>query len=101
MVIGVFVARYRGIFFGMLNLALSMVLFALLGKLYHITGGTDGLRIERPTFLVMELDRAPYGFVLRALTLLFAFAWAGWVHGTFLSGDGEGLPAHRTKETTL
>src|SRR5690606_3259705 len=54
-VVGVFVARYRSIFFGMLNLALSMVLFALLGKLYHITGGTDGLRINRPTMFGVEL----------------------------------------------
>ena len=48
-VIGLFVVRYREIFFGMLNLALSMVLFSVLGKFYEVTGGTDGLRIDRPT----------------------------------------------------
>jgi len=42
-VVGSFVVRYRAIFFGMLNLALSMVLYAVLGKFFHITGGTDGL----------------------------------------------------------
>lgn len=31
-IVGSFVVRYRAIFFGMLNLALSMVLFAALGK---------------------------------------------------------------------
>ncbi|MFX9703664.1 hypothetical protein ABTO92_19075, partial [Acinetobacter baumannii] len=40
--IGLFVSRYRGIFFAMLNLALSMVFYALLAKFYHLTGGTDG-----------------------------------------------------------
>lgn len=38
-VLGSFVVRYRGIFFGMLNLAISMVIVALLGKLYEISGG--------------------------------------------------------------
>lgn len=40
-VIGVFMVRYRGIFFGMLNLALSMMLFSVLSKFGGITGGTD------------------------------------------------------------
>src|ERR1700682_4004580 len=47
--LGVFVVRYRGIFFGMLNLAFSMMLFAVLGKFGTVTGGTDGLRFDRPT----------------------------------------------------
>ena len=49
--VGVFVVRYRGIFFGMLNLALSMVVYAMLGKMYDISGGTDGLRLDRPAML--------------------------------------------------
>ncbi|NYT85614.1 branched-chain amino acid ABC transporter permease [Pollutimonas harenae] len=101
MVIGVFVARYRGIFFGMLNLALSMVLFALLGKLYHITGGTDGLRIERPSILGMELERAPYEFVLLVVTLFIALLLAWWVQRYFRSGNGEALAAIKTNETRL
>lgn len=101
MVIGVFVARYRGIFFGMLNLALSMVLFALLGKLYHLTGGTDGLRIERPTILGMELERAPYEFALLAITVFIALALAWWIQRYFRSGDGEALAAIKTNETRL
>ena len=39
-IVGSFVVRYRAIFFGMLNLALSMVLFAALGKFFNLTGGT-------------------------------------------------------------
>jgi branched-chain amino acid transport system permease protein len=35
LVIGAFMARYRAIFFAMLNLAISMVFFTLLSKLYN------------------------------------------------------------------
>ena len=35
--VGLFVVRYRGIFFGMLNLAFSMMLFAVLGKFSSVT----------------------------------------------------------------
>ena len=49
--------RYRAIFFAMLNLAISMVFFTLLSKLYHLTGGTDGMRVATPTLLGVELDR--------------------------------------------
>src|SRR5690606_3956159 len=93
LLIGVFVVRYRGIFFGMLNLALSMVLFALLGKLYHITGGTDGLRIERPTILGMTLERQSYEFVLLAIAVGLALLLAWWVQRYFRSGNGEALSA--------
>lgn len=41
LLIGVFVTRYRGIFFGMINLAFSMMLFSVL-KTFHITSGSDG-----------------------------------------------------------
>ena len=39
LLVGAFLVRYRAIFFAMLNLAMSMVLYALLSKLYGITGG--------------------------------------------------------------
>lgn len=100
-IIGIFMVRYRGIFFGMLNLALSMVLFALLGKLYHITGGTDGLRIERPPFLGMELSRGPYEFLLLILSLAIALSLAWWVQRYFRSGNGAALAAIKTNETRL
>lgn len=49
--IGLFMARYRGVFFAMLNLAVSMLLYAILLKFYWLTGGTDGLRVSTPTLL--------------------------------------------------
>ncbi len=42
------IARYRGIFFAMLSLALSMVLYGLLMK-SQAMGGSDGFNMGRPT----------------------------------------------------
>lgn len=100
-IIGSFVVRYRGIFFGMLNLALSMVLFALLGKLYTLTGGTDGIRIVRPTVLGMELARQQYEFALLIITVVVALVLAFWTQRYFRSGSGEALAAIKTNETRL
>ena len=43
--VGLIMARYREVFFAMLNLAFSMILFGALLKFYWVTGGTDGLAI--------------------------------------------------------
>ncbi|MDR7554643.1 MAG: branched-chain amino acid ABC transporter permease [Armatimonadota bacterium] len=49
LVTGLLAARYREIFFAMLSLAFSMVLYGVLIKAYTLTGGSDGLRIPVPT----------------------------------------------------
>jgi ABC-type branched-subunit amino acid transport system permease subunit len=100
-VIGVFVVRYREIFFGMLNLALSMVLFSLLGKFYETTGGTDGLRIDRPTLAFFTFERAGFETALLVLTLVLA-AILGWLVQRFYgSSAGEALAGVKTNETRL
>lgn len=99
--IGVFVVRYRGIFFGMLNLALSMVLFALLGKMYEYTGGTDGIRISRPTLAGFTLERNEFEFALLVMTIVGALLLAWVVQRYFKSGNGEALSAIKTNETRL
>ncbi len=43
--------RYTRIFFSILALALSQVLWSLAFKLFWVTGGTDGLRVPTPTLL--------------------------------------------------
>jgi branched-chain amino acid transport system permease protein len=48
--VGLVMARYREVFFAMLNLAFSMMLYGVLLKLYWLTGGTDGLGVGVPTF---------------------------------------------------
>lgn len=49
--IGLLVARYREIFFGMLSLAFSMAFYGVLVKAYDMTGGTDGMGIAPTTIL--------------------------------------------------
>ena len=49
--VGLVMARYREVFFAMLNLAFSMMLYGILLKLYWLTGGTDGLGVGIPKFL--------------------------------------------------
>ncbi len=63
------IARYRGIFFAMLSLALSMVLYGLLMKSQTL-GGSDGFNMSRPTLLGMQpADSAYAGY---ALTVVLA-----------------------------
>lgn len=47
-IFGFVCVRHTRVFFAILALALSMVLFALLVKFYHITGGSDGIHIDLP-----------------------------------------------------
>jgi branched-chain amino acid transport system permease protein len=48
---GLVCVRYTRIFFSILALALSQVLWSLAFKLFWVTGGTDGLRVPTPTLL--------------------------------------------------
>jgi ABC-type branched-subunit amino acid transport system permease subunit len=101
MLIGAFVVRYREIFFGMLNLALSMVLFTVLGKFYNLTGGTDGLRINRPELLGFQLERAPFELSLLVLVLAISLLVIFGVQRFFESSGGQALAAIKTNETRL
>ncbi|HYY90238.1 MAG TPA: branched-chain amino acid ABC transporter permease [Chloroflexota bacterium] len=53
-ILGLFIARYRGIFFGMLSTAFTMILYSLLVKLRWLSGGTDGIGIRATTFAGLE-----------------------------------------------
>ena len=58
-VVGFLLARYREIFFAMLSLALSMILYGVLVKTESL-GSTDGFSVATPTFL----GYAPHGQAL-------------------------------------
>jgi ABC-type branched-subunit amino acid transport system permease subunit len=68
-------ARYRGIFFSMLTLALSMVLYGVLVKTDAL-GGSDGFNMSRPTILGMRIADAWSGYVLYAIAVVIAGALA-------------------------
>jgi ABC-type branched-subunit amino acid transport system permease subunit len=61
-------SRYRGIFFAMLTLALSMVAYGLLMKL-EVLGGSDGFNVGRPTLLGQALPDARVGYIMYALAI--------------------------------
>src|ERR671931_2084344 len=50
-VFGYVCVRYTRIFFSILTLALSQVLWSLAFKFFWVTGGTDGLRVPTPSLL--------------------------------------------------
>lgn len=100
-VIGSFVVRYRGIFFGMLNLALSMVLYAALGKFFTYTGGTDGLRLERMPFFGVTMDRDTFETTLLVCCVVLALVSGLLVQRYLRSVAGQALAAVKTNETRL
>jgi ABC-type branched-subunit amino acid transport system permease subunit len=68
-------SRYRGIFFAMLTLALSMVTYGLLMKL-EVLGGSDGFNLGRPTLLGQKLPDEQVGYIMYVLTLVVSTVMA-------------------------
>jgi branched-chain amino acid transport system permease protein len=99
--------RHTRIFFGILTLALSQVLWSLAFKFFWVTGGTDGIRVPRSgiTLLGGLLDfkgagayqrfvYSYYYYVLALFVLATAIMWV-IVHSPF----GKALQAIRDNET--
>jgi branched-chain amino acid transport system permease protein len=68
-------SRYRGIFFAMLTLALSMVLYGLLMKL-TVLGGSDGFNVGRPTLLGQALPDSHRVYIMYVVAMVMATALA-------------------------
>jgi branched-chain amino acid transport system permease protein len=98
--------RYTKIFFSILTLSLSQVLWSLAFKFFWVTGGTDGLRVPTPKILGMAvgagenedksyfLSHGYYYYVLAVFVLCVAVMWV-IVHSPF----GKALQAIRDNET--
>ena len=101
---GFLCVRYTRIFFGILTLALSQVLWSLAFKFYWVTGGTDGLRVPTPSLLGVQnpagedkmifLAHRYYYYVLVIFLVSVAVMWV-IVHSPF----GKALQAIRDNET--
>ncbi|MGP9805354.1 branched-chain amino acid ABC transporter permease [Paracoccus sp. NSM] len=101
LVVGLFVVRYRGIFFGMLNLAFSMIFWSILEKFYHYTGGADGIRLTRPSVLGMQLGRSDFELVLFYLAVGLVVT-CGWFTLRWLASPaGQLFQTLKTNETRL
>jgi ABC-type branched-subunit amino acid transport system permease subunit len=91
-------ARYRGIFFAMLTLALSMVLFGLLSKSGAL-GGSDGITVAKPTLFGAALPTGRSDFVLFALTVVLGGAAALAI--TVYNRSAAGLVAQAARTNPL
>jgi branched-chain amino acid transport system permease protein len=101
---GYLCVRHTRIYFGILTLALSQVLWSLALKLFWITGGTDGMRVPRPSLLAGLVQFAQgdfarfitdyYYYVLVLFLVATALMWL-IVHSPF----GKALQAIRDNET--
>jgi branched-chain amino acid transport system permease protein len=105
---GLLCVRYTKIFFGILTLALSQVLWSLAFKFFWVTGGSDGLRVPTPSLLAGTvkigatagqdkldfLSHRYYFYVLAIFVICVVLMWV-IVHSPF----GKALQAVRDNET--
>ena len=99
--------RHTRIFFGILTLALSQVLWSLAFKFFWVTGGTDGIRVARSsiTLLAGLLDfkgsgayaRFVYAYYYYVLVVFLVAVAVMWV--IVYSPFGKALQAIRDNET--
>jgi len=106
LIFGFLCVRYTRIFFGILTMALSQVLWSLAFKFFWFTGGSDGLRVPTPTLLGGIWAQGPgsdkfdflshryYFYVLALFVAAVAVMWL-IVHSPF----GKALQAIRDNET--
>ena len=94
---GILLASYRGIFFSMLTLAMSMVGYGVLVKTDSL-GGSDGFNMGRVSLLGQSLPDAQVSFVLFAVTLLFVVCASVFVRMYFSSTRGLVTQAIRDNE---
>ncbi len=84
-IFGFVCVRYTRIFFSILTLALSQVLWSLALKFYWVTGGSDGMRVPTPTLLggvlsaprdkVVFLAHQYYYYILVIFFVCVALMW--------------------------
>ncbi len=104
-IFGYICVRHTRIFFGILTLAISQVIYSLALSFYWVTGGSDGLRVPRPALLLgwlsfsgpqgfQQFIRSYYYYVLAIFVVCVALMWL-IVHSPF----GKALQAIRDNET--
>ena len=96
-VFGLLLARYRAIFFAMLSLAFSMILYGLLVKTSAL-GSTDGFNVSARTIAGVSAAGPRGRYAIYALTAVTAFAATLWMHRFLGSHLGRLAPAVRDNE---
>jgi ABC-type branched-subunit amino acid transport system permease subunit len=77
--LGFIMARYREIFFAMLSLALSMILYGVLVRSSTL-GSTDGFNLPAPTYLGLAVEGVAGRRVLYGLTVIVTIGVAMGLH---------------------
>jgi ABC-type branched-subunit amino acid transport system permease subunit len=96
-ILGLLLAKYRDIFFAMLSLAFSMILYGLLVKTSQL-GSTDGFGLSVKTFAGIALSGAHARYVIFAFAAVLAFVCAVFMHRYWNSHLGRLATAIRDNE---
>lgn len=96
-VLGFLLANYRSIFFAMLSLAFSMILYGLLVKT-QLLGSTDGFNVAPPTLAGRPISGAGGQYPLYALACVVAVVAAYALHRYFATPLGRLSTAIRDNE---
>jgi len=96
-VLGFLLARYRGIFFGLLSLALSMILYGLLLKTEAL-GSSDGFHVLPSTLFGVRPADAWVRYAVLAVAAVAAFIAALLVHRYLGTPLGRLAPAIKDNE---
>ena len=95
--LGFLLRRYRAIFFALLNLAFSMILYGVLVKTEEL-GSTDGFGVAKPTFLGYAPDGEAVQITLFAFTVTLTYLVVVGVHLYLKSTLGHMTMAIRENE---
>ena len=95
--LGFLMAKYRDIFFAMLSLAFSMILYGLLVRTAAL-GSTDGFNVAPPTLLGRPIGGEAHQYALFAVACTLAFVAALVMHAYFDTPLGRLSPAIRDNE---
>jgi branched-chain amino acid transport system permease protein len=96
-VLGLLLSKYRDIFFAMLSLAFSMILYGLLVKTSEL-GSTDGFGLSVKSFAGIVLRGGSTRYVIYAVSAVTAFVCALLMHRYFKSHLGRLAEAVRDNE---
>jgi branched-chain amino acid transport system permease protein len=99
-ILGIFLSAYRGVFFAMFNLALSMMLFGALLKSPSL-GGSDGISIPDPSFFGYVPAAEAKSFAVYVFVVLVVIALAAVAHVYFRSTLGMTSRAVRDNEIRI
>ena len=97
LVLGFLLARYRGIFFGLLSLALSMIFYGLIVK-SETLGSTDGFNLLKATLLGVRPEEAWVRYAVAIAAACVALGAAFLIHRFLNTPLGRLGPAIKDNE---